>query len=154
MNTAMVHDRKSPVEPKDCSRCSRAHGEVFRCYRKTFVFDVDLVRTMIADGREPMELDADDIAYSLDHCEINEAHIAHVDATIPGIVSHVFFPDSDGNVHHAHRLIDGHHRAARCLRDGIPFQVFVLTEAESVRILSRAPDGARPVHFMEASSLS
>lgn len=139
---------------KDCSRCSRENGEVFRCYRQKFEFDVDQARQIVADGRLPLELDADDIAYSIDHCEINEAHISHVDSSIPGIVSHVFFPDADGNVHHAHRLIDGHHRAARCLRDGYPFRVFILTEAESVRILSRAPEGARPAHLVEAVSLT
>ena len=136
------------VKHKDCSRCTR-EGEAFRCYRNTFKFDIDLAREILSDGREPVEMDADDIQYSLDRCEINEGHIDHVDPTIPGIVTHVFVPDQEGNVHHATRLIDGHHRAARCLRDGLPYFVRVLTEEESVRILKRAPELARPAHLVE-----
>ena len=138
---------------KDCSRCSREGGEAFRCYRNSFKFDVTLARDIVADGREPVELDPDDIRYSLDRCEINEKHIDHVNEMIPGIVSHVFFPDADGEVHHAHRLIDGHHRAAKCLRMGIPFYVHVLSEEESIRILERGPDEARPAEFNNPDGL-
>lgn len=145
----MADKNRAQIKHKDCSRCTREDGEAFRCYRNTFKFNIDLAREMLGDGREPVELDRDDIQYSLDRCEINESHIDHVDPTIPGIVTHVFFPDDEGNVHHAHRLIDGHHRAARCLRDGIPYFVHVLTEEESVRILERAPERARPAHLTE-----
>ncbi len=141
------------IDPKDCSRCTR-EGEAFRCYKNSFKFDIDLAREIVSDGREPVELDPDDISYSLDRCEINEGHIDHVNLAFPGIVSHVFFPDKDGTVHHAHRLIDGHHRAARCLREGLPFYVHVLSEEESVRILDRAPDGAKPAHLVREADLA
>jgi hypothetical protein len=36
-------------------------------------------------------------------------------------------------------LIDGNHRAARCLRDGLPFRAHLLTEAESEAVLLRSP---------------
>lgn len=137
---------------KGCSRCSRQlrnRGEAFWCLRNRFVFDVDVARELIADGREPVELDPDDVRYSVDRCEINEGHIAHVNPDLPGIVAHIFFPD-DGTVVHGTRLIDGHHRAARCLRDNIPFYVYVLTEQESIEALTRAPEGAKP-DFLVAS---
>lgn len=127
-----------------CSRCTRGEGEEFRCFRGRYKLDVDLAREFVADGRETWELDSDDLWYSINHCEVNEGHIAHVDPSIPGIVAHIFFPDEDGTLIHCHRLIDGHHRASRCLQLGIPFLVYVLSEAESVEVLTRAPEGARP----------
>jgi hypothetical protein len=128
---------------QDCSRCSRRHGEAFWCFRNRYIFDVDMAREIVADGREKMELEPDDIQYSIDHCEINEGHLAHVDPRIPGIVAHIYFPH-DGDLIHCHRLIDGHHRAARCVRAGMPFHVYVLSEAESIQVLMRAPKTARP----------
>ena len=37
-----------------------------------------------------------------------------------------------------HRLIDGHHRAARCLELGIPYRAYILNEQESIEILKKA----------------
>lgn len=129
---------------KDCSRCNRGRGEAFWCLKDRYVFDVDKAREFIAErDHEMMELDPDDVRYSVDRCEVNEGHLEHVDPSIPGIVAHIFFPD-EGRVVHGHRLIDGHHRAARCMELGIPFPVHVLSEEESVDILIRAPKGARP----------
>ncbi len=140
-----VRTSPKPEPEKGCSRCSRdpSGGEAFRCYDNTFKFNVDIARQFVADGRAPVELDEDDIRYSIERAEINEQHVPHVDPTIPGIVTHVFFPTKRGELVHAHRLIDGHHRAARCLQLGISFKVLVLTEDESVAILERAPPGAR-----------
>jgi SAM-dependent methyltransferase len=42
-----------------------------------------------------------------------------------------------------HRLIDGHHRAARCLEEGTPFVAYLLSEEESRAVLLRSPDPAR-----------
>lgn len=129
---------------KDCSRCSRGRGEAFWCFKSRYVFDVDLAREYVREGHELSELDPDDVAYSVNRTEVNEEHVAHVDPSIPGIVAHVFLPDEDGTVSHGHRLIDGHHRAARCQQLGIPFPVYVLTALESQQILIKAPRGARP----------
>jgi hypothetical protein len=93
-------------------------------------------------------MEPDDIQYSIDRAEINELHLDHVTPSIPGIVCHVFVPTIDGTVVRATRLIDGHHRAARCLRDGLTFFVHVLTEQESVRILLRWPKGARVKEYL------
>lgn len=131
----------------DCSRCNR-NGEAFYCFKKNYIFDVDLAREMVSDGREVFELDADDVDYSIDRCEINEGHLAHVDPSFPGIVAHLFFRDDDGTMVHAHRLIDGHHRASRCRQDGLPFRVHILSERESVAILTRSPEGSKPEHLV------
>jgi len=104
-----------------------------------------MARELVHDGtHEAMELEPEDVAYSVGRCEVNEGHLAHVDPSIPGIVAHIYYPNDDGELVHGHRLIDGHHRAARCLQLGIPFPIYVLSEKESVKILMKAPDGARP----------
>ena len=142
-----VAAKKAKVRPKrrkDCSRCSRGKGETFWCFRNRYVFDVDRARELVADGRPVFELDPADVAYSVGRCEVNEKHVAHVDASIPGIVAHVYFPADDGSLVHGHRVIDGHHRAARTMQLGVPFYVYVLSEEESVEILTKAPEGARP----------
>ncbi len=62
--------------------------------------------------------------------EVNEehhaAHIDHVDPSVPGIAGQRL-----GGI----CLMDGNHRARRCLRDGLPFSVYVLDLAESTRCL-------------------
>ncbi len=142
------------AKDKGCSRCSRNadDGEAFRCYDNTFKFNIDKARTFVVDGRPKLELEPDDVEYSIDRAEINESHLAHVDPTIPGIIAHVFFPAKNGEVVHAQRLIDGHHRAARCRQEGLPFYAFLLTEQESVAILDRAPPGARRENLITKST--
>jgi hypothetical protein len=44
----------------------------------------------------------------------------------------------------ASRLIDGHHRAARCRQLERPFLVHVLSEEESITILERCPEDSIP----------
>ncbi len=134
---------KSSKSDKSCSRCSRDKGEAFWCMKNRYVFDVDKARQFVAQGHDMMELEPDDVQFSVGRCEINEGHVAHVNPDIPGIVAHVYFPH-EGTVVHGHRLIDGHHRAARCLQLGIPYHVHVLSEEESIACLIRAPRGARP----------
>ncbi len=149
---AELCEMESVAKDKGCSRCERDsnNGEAFRCYSNTFKFNVDIARKFVEDGREKVLLDSDDVEYSIDRAEINEGHVPHVDPSIPGIITHVFFPAEDGRVVHAHRLIDGHHRAVRCQQLGIPFYAFVLTEKESVAILERCPEGAKPAEFVDS----
>lgn len=146
--------KQAKKKEKGCSNCSRdpASGEAFRCYNNTFKFNIDIARKFVSDGREPVEMDKDDVEYSIDRAEINEEHVGHVDPSIPGIIAHVFFPTQDGRVVHAHRLIDGHHRAARCLQLGLPYSAYLLTEHESVAILERCPEGARPAIYLSADN--
>jgi hypothetical protein len=62
-----------------------------------------------------------------------------VDPSIPGIISHVFYPQ-DGGIVQGHVFIDGHHRAARALQLNRPFFVHVLSEEESRQILLHGPE--------------
>lgn len=129
----------SALPPQDCSRCCRSDGEIFTCMKSRYEFDVDEARQLAGRGHDVMELDPEDVVYSVGRCQINEGHVPHVNPEIPGIVAHIYFPDEDGTLAHGHRLIDGHHRAARCLQLGIPFPVRVLSEEESLRVLNDAP---------------
>lgn len=132
-----------------CSRCAR-RTEAFYCYKKNFVFDVDLARSFVSDGRQPIELDPVDVEWAISRCQINESHVPHVDPAIPGIVAHMFFLDEDGTYAHGHRVIDGHHRAVRCTEMGLPYMVYVLSEAESIACLSKAPAEAKPEYIEPA----
>ncbi|NQV25508.1 MAG: hypothetical protein HQ518_14205 [Rhodopirellula sp.] len=105
-----------------------------------FNFDVDLAREIVGDGREPIELDHDDVVYSVDICRIYPEHVDHVNPKYPGIIAHIWYPEPDGNVLHGHVVIDGHHRAARCLRDELPYHVHILSEEESRLVTKSGPD--------------
>ena len=133
----------------ECSRCTR-EGEAFYCFKKNYVFDIDMARAFVSDGRDSIELEPEDVNYSVDRVEINEGHLAHVDPSIPGIVAHLYYPDDDGTLVHAHRLIDGHHRASRCRQDKMPFYIYVLSEEESIATLIRSPKGSKPEHLTPA----
>ncbi len=127
--------RKNP----DCKHC-RTGSETFRYSKSVYKFDVDLAREITSDGREAVELHPDDVHHSVDTTRIYPEHVQHVDPQYPGIVAQIWYPEPDGNLLHGDRLIDGHHRAARCLQDGLPYRVFILTEEESQRILIKGPD--------------
>jgi len=121
-----------------CPHC-RGGAETFRYMKRNYLFDVDHARKIVQDGREPVELDPDDTRYSVDISRIYPEHLPHVNTKYPGIIAHVFYQQPDGEVLHGHLLIDGHHRAARCLELGVPFFVHLLSESESRQILLRAP---------------
>ncbi len=107
--------------------------------RDKYLFDVDLARTIVQDGREPVELEEADTRFCVKTSELDDCHIPHVDPAIPGIISHIWFQDDDGAIVHGHVLIDGHHRAARCLQDQIPYRIHLLRESESRAIVLRSP---------------
>ena len=71
--------------------------------------------------------------------EIDEEFLRTVKIGRPGIIVNVPYPLDDGRTITAHLLIDGNHRATRCLRDGRPFFAYVLNEEETTRTLLRAP---------------
>jgi len=122
-----------------CSICRKRGAEKFYYMRRKFIFDVDLARKIVSDGRIAMELDLDDVSFAVDQCYVNWNHVPHVNPNIPGIVCHVFYPQ-DGQWIRGHVFIDGHHRAARALQLKQPFLVRVLDEEESRRILLRSPE--------------
>jgi len=121
---------------ESCPHCVGG-PETYGYLKRTFVFDVDLARKIVSDGREPVEMDSSDVAYCVDDCRIHEQHLDHVNPSYPGILAHLWGPGQGGTLEHGHLLIDGNHRAARCLRDGLTYKAYLLTEEESERILKR-----------------
>jgi hypothetical protein len=122
------------IPAADCPHC-KSGPECFS-YLKRFEFDVDRARALTTDGRDPVEVDDDSLRETLIGCRIVPGHVGHVDVTFPGIIAHFSHPDPAGEMLHGHVLIDGNHRAARCLRDGHPFFAYLLSEAESRVILT------------------
>ena len=135
MSGSTKKTRRNP----DCPHC-RTGSETFRYSKSVYKFDVDLAREIVSDGRLPVELDPEDVKYSVDTTHIYPEHIDHVDPSFPGIIAQMWYPEPDGTVSHGNTLIDGHHRAARCLRDNLPYFVVLLNEEESQRILLKGPD--------------
>lgn len=128
-----------------CPRC-KGGREVYHYMHNLYEFDVDRAREFTKDGREPVEVDDESVAEAVDNSRIYDDHVSHVDPTKPGIIAHVFFREDDGEIVKAQLLIDGHHRAARCLRDQIPFHAYLLSEEESQAIVVRSPD--KPGHSL------
>ncbi len=131
--------KKKKSSSKSCPHCSSG-PETFRFMDNIYNFDVDLAREIVRDGREAIELEPEDVEYSVDISRIYPQHVEHVNPIYPGIIAHIWYPEPDGTVLHGHVLIDGHHRAARCLQDGLQYRVHILSEDESRRVLLTAPD--------------
>jgi len=128
------------VEKTHCHRCRGKSGkETFFYMSGKYKYDVDRAREIVSDGREPVEVEEDSVRASVAECDLDEFHLPHVDPTIPGIIAHIHYPTSHGRIVKAFVLIDGHHRAARCLKDGLPYHAYLLDEEESVAILLRKP---------------
>ena len=124
-----------------CDICSARGAETFRFY-KMFVFDVDLARQIVADGRPTGTMYVDDVRFAVDTSRIHEHHVPHVKVRFPGIVARVRFTDADGKVVEGDVLIDGHHRAAKCLQLKRPFAAYRLTAEETDAILIKRPDAS------------
>lgn len=108
--------------------------------KKSYIFDIDQAREITGDGREAVELDEDDVKFSLAKCRVSATHARHVDPSIPGIIATVTYQNPDGTRVTGHRLIDGHHRALRCLQDGLSYRAYLMDAEESTRILVRSPE--------------
>jgi len=135
MGSKKKKKRKNP----DCPHC-RTGDETFRYSKSVYKFDVDMAREFANDGREPIELEREDVQFSVDSTHIYPDHVQHVDPRFPGIIAQMWYPEPDGSVSHGNTLIDGHHRAARCLLDDLPYFVYLLSEDESQQILIKGPD--------------
>ncbi len=133
--------RAKAEDRKNCPHCGNGE-ETFRYMDRLWRFDVDLARQCVNDGREVVELEPDDVKFSVEVCRIYPQHVKHVNPVYPGIIAHIWYPEPDGNVAHGHLLIDGHHRAARCLELERPYYVHILTEEESRAVMIDGPDVA------------
>jgi hypothetical protein len=93
-----------------------------------FFFNVERAKKIVADGRPAIELAVETIQdmLTVNHYEVE--HLQHVDVSRPGILLERF----GGLV-----LLDGIHRAARCLRERRKFYVHVLSDRESLNCLVR-----------------
>jgi hypothetical protein len=125
---------------ESCPRCWEGHEYFW--YLHLYEFDVELARKFVDDDREPVEVDEESVRLSVEESVLYECHVNHVDPTIPGIITHVFYPAESGERIHAHVLIDGHHRAARCMKENRPFFAYLLSEEESIAVLVKSPEMA------------
>jgi hypothetical protein len=136
-----------PFEPAATAECPRCHthgkNETYWYLKHQYLFDVDLAREFVADGRSPVEVSQASVRESVELSDICEEHIPHVDPTNPGIIAHVQLVTDSGEVLKGHLLIDGNHRAARSLQIGRPFMAYLLSEDESRKILLKHPNGLR-----------
>jgi hypothetical protein len=128
------------IDP-NCSRCR----DILRRGRQTYsvegelgqyVFDVELALRIVNDGKHPTaEVPTGMLRRMLlVNAEHHAAHLDHVDPSRPGIIGQRF-----GGI----CLIDGNHRAHRCLRDGLPFRAYLLDLAESMKCLIHSD----PINF-------
>lgn len=121
-----------------CPNCATG-AETFWYMAHKYLYDVDKARQLVSDGRETVELDDESVRFSVETSEINRQHLPHVNTEYPGIIAHIRYRTDAGEMVHGHVLIDGHHRAARCLELEIPFFVHLLTEDESEEVLLKSP---------------
>jgi acetyl-CoA carboxylase beta subunit len=135
--------RRQTSARKKCPVCTATGSETFWFLRKSFIFDVDRAREITQDGRSAILLDRDDVRYAVDSSRITDSHVPHVNVSYPGIIARVRYTQDDGSVVTGDVLIDGHHRAARCLQLRRPFSVYLLNYAESDAVLTRRPDANR-----------
>ena len=77
----------------------------------------------------------------LEHAHIHGEHLDHLPPNLgPGIM--VTLPSGCGMP-----VIDGNHRAACALRDGIEFFAFVLSESETLELLRRSMGNTIADHY-------
>jgi hypothetical protein len=124
-----------------CPRCSASFRGGHQVYSVEgelgkYVFDVELARRIVKSELHTMaEIPPVMLVKML---EVNEEHcpehIDHVNPRAPGIV---------GQRLGGMALIDGNHRARRCLRDGLPFRAYLLDLVESAQCMIHQ----EPVNF-------
>lgn len=116
----------------NCSRCpvigaEDIPGEEFFEFRAVR-FNLQIARRLTAPSMLH-RVDRKGLAEWLEHVVLNPRHVDHLPAELgPGLM--VTLPAGLGTP-----LIDGNHRAARALRDGTEFVVYLLPEAETLELL-------------------
>lgn len=129
--TAWRRFKKKKDERSKCKICSQRQmggAEIYELQGPggSSVFDVEKAKQIAAGGRRPVLVPADTLAPFLEASHYEEAHLPHVGPESPGILGQRF----SGLF-----LLDGVHRAARCLRLGKDFHAFVLTQEETLSCL-------------------
>jgi hypothetical protein len=126
----------APVSPasETCPECA-GRQDGFQIYTirlsngTVLAWDVELALQLCSDGRKPIRIHPVLVDEMLRVNRYWPAHLYHVDATLPGIVSVLEYTDDSQPLM---CLIDGSHRAGRCRRDGLQFFAYLLTDEESL----------------------
>ena len=123
---------------------SKREPHTFWYMSHRYLFDVDRAIELVDDGREMFELDERSARLAVKESTLNRSRLGFVDPEIPGIVAHIRYRDESGELLCGQVLIDGHHRACRCLEEGRPVLVRILDEKESLEVLLRCPPESMP----------
>jgi hypothetical protein len=113
----------------ECSLCAPFGGPE---WFQLFVFEFDIKKANDIIAAAPREAEPCIYDPEANMIGIKKAHLDHVDPKYPGIVATLTFKKSGEKIQW---VIDGNHRAARCLRDNLQFSCYHLTEAESYAVL-------------------
>jgi len=138
-NRSTTSKRGTRRKSTSCPQCQEG-PEYYRMFYDQYKFDVDKAREITSDDREAILLEKEDVEHAVKWAHIHEPHLDHVNMQYPGIVAHYWYVTEEKEVLHGTVLIDGHHRAARALRDNIPFYIRLLSEEESRAITLREPE--------------
>jgi len=128
---AWRRSKKKKDQRSNCKICAQRElggAEVYELQGPggSSLFDVEKAKQIISDGRRAELLPAAGLAPFLAASHYEEAHLPHVNPDSPGIFGQRF----SGLF-----LLDGVHRAARCLQQGKDFHAFVLTQEETLACL-------------------
>jgi hypothetical protein len=93
-----------------------------------YFFNVEKAKTVAGEGRPSIAIAESSLRRMVMVNDYSPVHLAHVDPGRPGIMVQRF----GGIV-----LLDGIHRAVRCLNEGRIFQAYTLTYEESLACLIR-----------------
>lgn len=129
--TAWRRFKKKQDERSNCKICSQRKlggAEVYELKGPggSSIFDVEKAKQIVAAGRPPQQVPTDMLAQLLAASHYEQAHLPHVDLRSPGILGQRFSGPF---------ILDGVHRAARCLHLGKDFHAFVLTQEETLSCL-------------------
>lgn len=117
-----------------CERCASG-GRRQTCEHLQAVrgaWDVERAWLLVESApREPATLTEAELAAVLDGAGLDPDHVGHVEPERPGLLAEVRWCDFAGEWHGAEVLIDGHHRAERCRREGVPFRIYRLNYREA-----------------------
>jgi hypothetical protein len=119
----------------NCSRCPVIGAEDIpgdEYYNLKWVrFNINIAREMV-NSRTPVLVEPGALERWLEHTRIDSQHVTHVPLNAgPGLK--VTLPGGCGEP-----IIDGNHRAARSLREGKNFFVYMFNEAETLRLLRQS----------------
>lgn len=128
---ARPHKKKWPAMEPQCAIClSRRPGTVeiyqYRDEMDVYIFRNDTAKQLATGGRTVMRIATEPLMHLVGMNYFDEAHLGHVDPALPGICTRRF-----GGV----ILLDGIHRAVRCVAEGRGFPAYELSYEDSLKCL-------------------